>query len=315
MSTISGDPVADVRGFRDCLGQFSTGVTVITAHQDGQQVGVTANSFSSLSLEPPLILWSIKKNSRSRPAFEKAENFAINILSDKQVDISQNFSSNSEDKFASVSWFSGSNGAPLLAGCVASLECTTQMHHDAGDHILIIGKVTRFARDQHRSLIFSQGRYSVAVDHPSLLSDMSGVPAPGAGDAETDSFGTLLFQSHICFTDGFDGYRAILDMSAGAGRVLYVLSQACELTFDDLVKNAHLPAAVVSDSVADLIRSGDVVSNATGALSLTAHGLDRRSRAKKLAAAYENHTLQKIDPSKIEIAKDVLRQYLGHSAN
>jgi len=161
----------DVRAFRECLGQYSTGVTVIAAVVDGKSFGVTANSFSSLSLEPPMVLWSIARTSRSFEAFQRSEAFAVNILADSQVEISRRFSSKEENKFATVDWRPGENGSPLIAGSAAEFECTTTARHDGGDHVIIVGRVTRFASHRRNVLIFSQGRYRVGIDHPESISD------------------------------------------------------------------------------------------------------------------------------------------------
>ena len=121
-----GDPSEDHRAFRRCLGQFSTGVTVVTTIAGGKPVGVTANSFSSVSMEPPLILWSIAKSSRSFAPFKKAQNFAINILGVEQIDLSQRFATSAADKFEDIDWHAGSVGSPILPDILGSLECETE---------------------------------------------------------------------------------------------------------------------------------------------------------------------------------------------
>jgi flavin reductase (DIM6/NTAB) family NADH-FMN oxidoreductase RutF len=156
-------PQKDLRGFRKCLGQFGTGVTVVTTNAEGVPVGVTANSFSSLSLDPPLVMWAIGRRSRSYPAFGAASRFAVNILSDSQVEISRRFASEAENKFADVPWSPGACG-PILDGALALLECEREAVSDAGDHIILIGRVQRFKMYAGSPLLYVQGRYAIADD-------------------------------------------------------------------------------------------------------------------------------------------------------
>jgi len=161
-------PQNDQRSFRRCLGQFGTGVTIVTAHVDGIPVGVTANSFSSLSLDPPLVLWAIGRKSRSYAAFSVASHFAINILSDAQIEVSQRFASEAVDKFTGVQWSQGPCG-PVLSGILALLECAREAVFDGGDHIIVVGRVQRFKLYTGSPLLYVQGRYATANDHPELV--------------------------------------------------------------------------------------------------------------------------------------------------
>ena len=150
----------DTRQLRDALGRFTTGVTVVTCCDTaGTFVGLTANSFSSLSLEPPLVLWSLRDASPAMSAFESASRFAINVLADSQVELSRRFASRSEDRFAEGSWSLGAHGAPVLVGCVAVLECETVSHQVAGDHRLFIGRVLACSESALAPLVFQAGRY------------------------------------------------------------------------------------------------------------------------------------------------------------
>ena len=151
----------DTRPLRDALGRFTTGVTLITClDSDGSFVGLTANSFSSLSLEPPLILWSLRNASPRLGAFTAATRFAVNVLAESQVELSRRFASRDEsDRFAEGPWSLGAHGAPVLGGCVAVLECETVSHQDAGDHQLFIGRVLGFAEAPLPPLVFQAGHY------------------------------------------------------------------------------------------------------------------------------------------------------------
>ena len=150
----------DTLALRAALGRFATGVTIVSCVDDGGAfVGLTANSFNSLSLDPPLVLWSLRDASPSLPAFVKARRFAVNVLSEAQVDLSRRFAARVEDKFADGAWSLGEHGTPVLAGCVAAFECETVSSQVAGDHRLFVGRVLAFAETALPPLVFQGGHY------------------------------------------------------------------------------------------------------------------------------------------------------------
>ena len=158
----------DTHTFRETLGLFVTGVTIITTlNKDGEPVGITANSFNSVSLDPPLVLWSVGFSSRSLGAFETAENFAVHILRDDQADLSQKFAKSGHDKFANLPMKTGIGGVPLLVDCAARLECSIYGKHPAGDHIIFVAKVEHLASDpEAMPLVYHGGRYAELSDKP-----------------------------------------------------------------------------------------------------------------------------------------------------
>ena len=145
---------------RQCLGQFATGVTVVTCkdHQ-GRACGITANSFSSVSLDPPLVLWNIAKASNSLEAYLGAEHYAFHILAADQEALSQHFADTDHTRFDRVSYESSAQDVPILSGCVAVLHCSTRETIDCGDHHIIIGHVDRFDTDGGDPLLFFGGDY------------------------------------------------------------------------------------------------------------------------------------------------------------
>lgn len=156
------EPAAAVspRALRGVLGRFATGVTIVTCVDGaGQRIGLTANSFNALSLEPPLVLWSLRCSSPSLGAFRAARHFAINILAESQVELSRRFASAVADKFGDGLWSAGLGGAPVLAGAAAVLECERSAEHPAGDHVLFIGQVQRMADLATPPLLFHGGHY------------------------------------------------------------------------------------------------------------------------------------------------------------
>ena len=154
------------RQLRDVLGTFVTGVTVITT-RDGSGVahGVTANSFSSVSLDPPLVLWSQALTSKSYPAFQDSDHFTVNILADNQVAISNHFAKSREDKFSGIAHSVNERGAPIIDGVAAHLECVKVAAHPSGDHIVYIGRVERIGQSSRLPLAFGSGKYMVASSH------------------------------------------------------------------------------------------------------------------------------------------------------
>lgn len=157
---LRGAESVDPRALRGAMGMFATGVTVITTRcADGSYAGFTANSFSSVSLDPPLVLWSLGLRAPRLPAFEACSHFAINILAADQTDLSQRFATSGVDKFAGLDLIEGLGGAPLLPGCCAVFECANEARYPGGDHLIFVGRVLRFARQDAAPLIFHGGQY------------------------------------------------------------------------------------------------------------------------------------------------------------
>jgi len=159
--------VFDSRALRDTLGTFVTGVTVITTRDaDGTPHGLTVNSFSSVSLDPPLVLWSQSSAAPSHAVFRAASHFAVNILAEDQLELSARFARRG-DKFGAGGWRAGLAGTPLLEGCVAWLECRLLETHAGGDHRVFIGHVERLEHTTRRPLVFGGGRYLSVHPHAS----------------------------------------------------------------------------------------------------------------------------------------------------
>ncbi len=147
--------------FRAALGMFATGVTIITAQgSDGVRVGVTANSFNSVSLEPPLVLWSLARGARTMPVFGRGSHYAINILAADQRAVAEQFASRRLDRFHGIAFREGRCGAPVLEGAAAVFECFNRSRYDEGDHVIFVGQVEHCERREGASpLIYHGGRY------------------------------------------------------------------------------------------------------------------------------------------------------------
>jgi flavin reductase (DIM6/NTAB) family NADH-FMN oxidoreductase RutF len=150
----------DIRSLRKAMGQFATGVTVITTRtSDGTMVGLTVNSFGALSLEPALIVWSLRLSSTSLDLFQRAPRFVVNVLTDTQAEISRHFASGASQKFESVAYAENQHGLALLNDCSAWFECRRVSHQLAGDHCLFIAEVERFSSSDMAPLLFHAGGY------------------------------------------------------------------------------------------------------------------------------------------------------------
>lgn len=158
MSTNTFDPSSDADTFRAALGNFVTGVTVVTTDGTEGPVGITANSFASVSLDPPLVLWSAAKDSKRFEHFVGSRRFAIHILAADQQAICDGFTV-SKTAFTGIDWEESGSGIPLITGAVATFECNLEATHDAGDHVIVVGKVTRVHRTDGTPLVFQGGTY------------------------------------------------------------------------------------------------------------------------------------------------------------
>ncbi|MEM7277307.1 MAG: flavin reductase family protein [Pseudomonadota bacterium] len=149
------------RALRDVLGRFATGVCIVTAADDsGAAFGMTVNSFASVSLEPPLILWSVGRDAWCCEQFLQAESFAIHVLGSSQRDLSMHFARKNVDKFANLDWHADASGAPDISDCVARFSCKTERRIPAGDHTIILGAVQQFeARNEEAPLLFYRGQF------------------------------------------------------------------------------------------------------------------------------------------------------------
>jgi flavin reductase (DIM6/NTAB) family NADH-FMN oxidoreductase RutF len=153
------------KDLRQAFGRFGTGVTVITTRApDGRRIGVTVNSFNTVSLEPPIVLWSLFIASPSLHAFSAAGHFAVNVLTLEQIDLSRRFSRPSEDRFAGVEFSEGLAGVPVLTGCAASIECTVHSAQVVGDHVLFLGQVERYSYVHAAPLLVFNGQYMRGAD-------------------------------------------------------------------------------------------------------------------------------------------------------
>lgn len=151
----------DATEFRHALGCFATGVTIVTAvSPTGEQLGFTANSFNSVSMDPPMVLFSLAERAFSLKGFMASDHFAVNVLGESQVELSKTFATSLADKWANVDYETWDSGCPIILGAIASFECATRFRYDGGDHVIFVGEVTRMeTTTDAEPLVFFRGSY------------------------------------------------------------------------------------------------------------------------------------------------------------
>ena len=164
------------KALRNALGAFATGVTIVTTRSaEGANIGLTANSFSSVSLDPPMVLWSLAKTSGSIEAFRNAAHFAVHVLAADQDDLSGRFASKGIDKFQGLKLDLGPGDIPLLEGCTARFECRTSFQYEGGDHVIFVGEVVNLTHSERPPLIFHGGRYGMVIKKEAPAAPVEGV--------------------------------------------------------------------------------------------------------------------------------------------
>lgn len=160
MPETPSNPAFDAARFRQVVGHFCTGVAVITGVHDETPVGLTVQSFTSLSLEPPLVSFSVGRESSTWPRLKAAQTFAVNILAEDQEALCRTFATSGADKFAGVGWRPGASGAPILDDVLGWIECSIEAEHEAGDHVIVIGRVSDLdVGTEGKPLLFYRGGF------------------------------------------------------------------------------------------------------------------------------------------------------------
>jgi flavin reductase (DIM6/NTAB) family NADH-FMN oxidoreductase RutF/DNA-binding MarR family transcriptional regulator len=302
-----GDPAVDLKAFRRCLGQFSTGVTVVTTVFNGEPCGMTANSFSSLSMNPPLVLWSIMNTSRSLSAFATSKHFAVNVLAVDQVDFSQRFASALEKKFETIDWRPGVLGSPILPDILSSLECELETTIQGGDHVILVGRVRRYARYAGSPLLYAQGRYAVAEDHPTLLVEATSPVAAANELVAGQRFMALLGHVWMYASDAFDKHRQTQGLNLAQSRILFALSGGAALRLAEVIDRSFLVRESAEDAIDSLSVRG-FVTRLDDAFFLTDTGRDLFGRLVAQIERFESEQLAGIAKQDIDTTRKVLEK-------
>jgi flavin reductase (DIM6/NTAB) family NADH-FMN oxidoreductase RutF/DNA-binding MarR family transcriptional regulator len=291
----AGSPGQDLRGFRRALGHFATGVTIVTAQWEGQLAGMTANSFSSVSLDPPLVL------------FEKADGFAINVLAADQLDLASRFARSGLEKFAGVEWRPGVCGAPCLPGTSATFECRKHSVIDAGDHYILLGKVERYQRADHDPLLFAHGRFGLSVDYPVIATGIAGGATPASSSSDQPTMLGLLWDAFTGMSHSFQAERDALGLSVSQGRVLSLIERYPGAQAEMVARKAYVSPQGLDDVVLALVAAGFLTVGPDGSWSLTASGRDNVALRRRRAAAIEASQLKAFSAAELEATCKVLR--------
>ncbi len=303
--------------FRRALGNFATGVTVVTSRDhEGNWVGVTANSFSSVSLIPPLVLWSLSRTARSLAAFELSDVFIVNVLADNQIDISNRFSRQGlANKFDGVYTRPGLSGCPIILDCLASFQCRKKYSYEGGDHLIFVGEVVDFETADSQGLIFHKGQYAVSEKHPGL-NDLT-------EEAEENSFSESYVDYLLSQTaDGFERqYQPILDkygVSRYEWRVLCCISEYRGVSEAELVSfsliNGDLLRDILAKAAAEDWISSHSDTNGKMLYYIQSAGLDIHVPLLAAARAHESEALATFSDTEVRQLKKMLKN-LMHRVN
>lgn len=303
----------DAREFRATLGTFTTGVTIITTRgPDGVAVGITANSFNSVSLDPPMVLWSLAKSSRSLAAFEASEHWAVHILSADQEALSNRFAKSGEDKFAGVTVEAGLGAVPLLEGCVSRLQCKTSFKYEGGDHIIFVGEVLAFDRTEVAPLVFHAGKYAVATKKI----DSTSVARASVRDLDT-SFGEdfldyLLARAHFQVYARIRDHVKRFELSDAEYFVLSSLTAKDARSYDELNTMYSITGQTLTSAMIDGLHQRGLLRIAHSAsgpvLHLTEQGRNTSLHIIAAAKSIESDLLAKFGYWEAVSLKNLLKQ-------
>lgn len=302
----------DPRAFRRALGNFATGVTVMTAATpDGQKVGVTANSFNSVSLDPALILWSIDKRSTSYEVFAEATHFAVNILAADQIELSNQFARPSDDKFAGVEFARGAGGAPLLADSAARFECERHQILEGGDHWIMLGKVVAFDDFGRSPLLYHQGAYSMVLPHTRMhRKEEIRRPASALQGRLADNMYYLMTQAVRCYQASYQPRQLSTGLRTSEARMLMVLENDSGLGMADLQREVDMPMREIEEAVEILKRKGLVIDRAEG-YELTGAGVDQTEDLWAISREQQDAVFSRFSDEQVATFKQVLRTLIG----
>ncbi|MEQ6291574.1 p-hydroxyphenylacetate 3-hydroxylase reductase component [Vogesella sp. GCM10023246] len=298
----------DPRVFRRALGNFATGVTIVTAATpSGAKVGVTANSFNSVSLDPPLVLWSIDKRSGSYAVFEEATHFAINILAADQIELSNQFARPKDDKFAGIAYDSGAGGAPLFADCAARFQCEKYQQVDGGDHWIMIGKVVAFDDLGRSPLVYHQGTYSMVLPHARMQKREEGAaPSSTFQGRLSNNIYYLLTQAVRSYQANYQPRQLSTGLRTSEARMLMVLESDADMDMAGLLREVAMPVREI-EQAEEILRRKGLVSNGDHGYRLTEAGVAQAETLWDIAARQQQQVLEGYSEQEIDAFKKVLR--------
>ena len=309
MNAVARRAGEDARGFRTALGAFATGVTIVTTRDvDGADVGLTANSFNSVSLEPPMVLWSLAKSSLSLPAFMRSEHFAVHVLAADQQAISDRFARRGEDKFAGPPIGRGLGGVPLLDGCSSCFQCRTVFRYEGGDHVILVGEVAVFDHTSRAPLVFHGGGYGVVVRRPK---PPIAVPEPDQGGSERRRLLTyLLSAAHELIVSDIRREYVQHGLSDEAYFALMALEMEDRQPVADLLALIGSTGRAVTPALIDGLTADGLVARAGGIASLTEAGRELAVRFFAMTKAVEAEATHELEEGEHLLLQHLLRKVI-----
>lgn len=280
----------DGRAFREALGSFTTGVTVVTTRGEDGDVGLTANSFNSVSLDPPMVLWSLGKTASSLPAFKAAQHFAVHILSENQQELSNQFATRGIDKFSGVEVGRGPQDVPLLNDCAARFVCKTEYQYEGGDHIIFVGEVLDFSHWDRAPLLFHGGKYGRIFKNQSAESSARELAL------RESSLGYLL---RLCSHQLFTPLRIGLDKKGFTIAQYYFLAVIAKYgakPLDQLLEMLRHGGGAPGNEEVESLKDHGLIEEVDGNTRLTRQGTRFHMEQASFHKAFEAKALDDLDP-------------------
>jgi 3-hydroxy-9,10-secoandrosta-1,3,5(10)-triene-9,17-dione monooxygenase reductase component len=308
----------DPQAFRAALGTFTTGVTIITTQaEDGSPIGITANSFNSVSLNPPMVLWSLAKSARSLPVFSEGRHWNVHVLSTDQETLSGRFAKQGEDKFASVELDSGISEAPLLQNCTARFQCRTAFQYEGGDHVIFVGEVLAFDHTDRAPLAFQSGQYALATRKPYNELRLATTPPPPECSYTEDLLGYLLGRSHYQLLDALHKLLKNQQLDEHAFFILSVLCIRDRQTLDEINTFVSYTGHVVTLASMRFLERQNMVAvegdQGEQRYVLTADGREASLQQLALAKAVEENLSAKLGAGDVQALKVLLKRLISVS--
>jgi 3-hydroxy-9,10-secoandrosta-1,3,5(10)-triene-9,17-dione monooxygenase reductase component len=297
---------------RQAFGQFATGVTVITSMDKTKNpVGVTASSFNSVSLDPPLVLWSLAKNSYSMQAFQDSGHFCVHVLAVDQQHLSQKFATQGANKFDEIAWKSGLGGVPLLPEFAARFQCQTSYQYEGGDHIIFVGEVLEYAKSEETPLVFHGGRYVLPKKTNQGVEHGHGVD-PIGGTFSSEFFLYLLSRAHYQATAQLQRELRLSGLSKSDYFVLTLIGligpQSFQELHDRLDHTGHAPNHQALDAMSSRALLTETIDGSR--FSLTVKGRQMYIELLAKSKANEEQLLAGFSRDEIADIRDFLTRFI-----
>jgi len=296
------------KALRRCLGHFATGVVVVTTRHKDTDRGITVNSFTSLSLDPPLVLWCLARTSRSYPAFTESDYFTINVLAADQVTVSNRFAFREGEDFpADVPFSRDAAGVPLLDGLSASFRCQKTSQFDGGDHIVLVGEVLGFEGSDRPGLVYHRGQYAVADSHPSAVVDSQSHPPEGFVDSMVRPTLERITQRFEAY---FDQELRDAGINSKQSRVIGLLLIRDALEAEQLANLTLISGLSLTETLESLLTKG-LITKKLAHYRLTESGEKLASSLSEKLRSYKASALGSIAASEAEELQRMLDQLSG----